>query len=265
MTTPSQPTPDKTDLATGLQVFEEMRSWRIWLFAIVFAAAIAGIITYVHPNVWNSRPWNLLIFIGLLIVAVVTSWIMAMIVTSFREIAATNKQITDSKAKLMEEASDTIQPAWDLALATLTQYWQRNTAQNRSIFVVSVLAIAAGFCVMLVGVWAALNSPASTNSIAAAGIVSLGGVLTQFIGATFLVMYKSTLQQMTRFNATLAAINSVGMAWYVLQAMDESTPDEKSLKNQTLARLAISIVGRQSNYGSTFRPAVDDATRAPHT
>ena len=127
-----------------------------------------------------------------------------------------------------------IRPAWEIARRTLEKYWDRNLTQNFFIFVLSVLATVAGFVVMVWGVLVGFYEPHATipGTIGAAA-----GVLTQFIGATFLFIYRSTLDQATEFNRTIERINSVGMAWYILQTMPDETEDRISQKNE--ARLAL--------------------------
>ena len=86
-----------------------------------------------------------------------------------------------------------------------------------------------GFLVMLAGVSRGLLSP-QTSPLPVA-IATLSGVITQFIGATFLFIYRSTTQQASSYAQTLERINSVGMSWYVLQTMPEDTSNEKLSKN----------------------------------
>lgn len=97
---------------------------------------------------------------------------------------------------------------------------------------------------MLVGVISALATGAN---LWAASLVTLAGMLTQFIGATFLLLYRSTVQQMMMFNATLERINTVGMAWFIAQAIDDSLPEGKSIKNDACKALALSVVARSGD------------------
>ena len=41
-------------------------------------------------------------------------------------------------------------------------------------------------------------------------IAAFSGIITEFIGATFLFIYRSTMQQATNYSKTLERINSVG-------------------------------------------------------
>jgi len=138
--------------------------------------------------------------------------------------------------------SGDFKPAWDIARLSLDQYWLSNIAQNRRIFFLSVLVISCGFLVMLVGVGHALSSTAPDS---AAVTATLGGVLTQFIGATFLFIYTSTVRQSAAYVKTMERINSVGMAWYVLETMPSRTPEEQQAQNIARGLLVQQIMNVQ--------------------
>jgi hypothetical protein len=132
-----------------------------------------------------------------------------------------------------------VQPAWDVARGTLERYWARNLTQNAIIFITSVFVCLLGFAVMLWGVWAAIQHQASTG---ASIVAASAGAVTQLIGATFLILYRSTAQQALEFNRTLERINSVGMAWYILQTMSETTPKEQGAKDAARLALVLSVM-----------------------
>jgi hypothetical protein len=70
-------------------------------------------------------------------------------------------------------------------------------------------------------------------------------VITEFIGATFLFIYRSTIQQASSYSRTLERINSVGMAMQILDTMpDGAKPDD--LKNKTKAAL-VELLIRQAH------------------
>jgi hypothetical protein len=141
-------------------------------------------------------------------------------------------------------ASSRVQPAWDVARGTLEKYWARNLNQNAFIFMVSVMASAFGFAVTIWGCYTALQDPTKLSS---AILAAASGVVTQVIGATFLVIYRSTAQQGLEFNRTLERINSVGTAWYVLQTMSEETDAHRKAKDAAKAALVLSVVAAGGN------------------
>jgi hypothetical protein len=72
----------------------------------------------------------------------------------------------------------------------------------------------------------------------------LAGVITEFIGATFLFIYRSAIQQAVDYSKSLERINSVGMAMQILDTMP-NTPDPgvpEDLKSKTKATLVELLV-----------------------
>jgi len=98
--------------------------------------------------------------------------------------------------------------------------------------------MVAGFVLVAIGVYQAFNAPTINSAI----LTTASGVITQFIGATFLYIYKSTITQASSYALTLERINSVGMAVQIL----DSIPDEKDdVKNQARVALVSQILGRE--------------------
>jgi hypothetical protein len=72
-------------------------------------------------------------------------------------------------------------------------------------------------------------------------ITGTAGVITEVIGATFLVLYRSTMQQASDYTRTLERINSVGMAMQVLDTMPAGEVVD-SAKNKTKAELVMVLI-----------------------
>jgi hypothetical protein len=129
-------------------------------------------------------------------------------------------------------------PAWDLAQARLEEYFARNLAQVRIVFAISVVTMALGFVVMLGGAvlgFFGLNQGQTY-------LASVGGMITQLIGATFIVMYRSIITQSIQYTKTLERINAVGMAVQILDTIPE-TAHEHDLKSKTKSDLITILVG----------------------
>jgi nitrate reductase gamma subunit len=179
----------------------------------------------------------------------VVLFVITIIVTLVAEVF---KKIEERKAQERIKAAesdvqkypDKAKYAWDLARVTLESYFNRNLRQISSIFWLSVLVMLAGFVIIGWGITRAINSP---DSIAPAVIASVAGVITEFIGATFLFLYRSTIQQASTYTKTLERINSVGMA---MQILDTIPDGEKDLKNKTKATL-VDLIVRQSYESKT--------------
>jgi uncharacterized membrane protein len=83
-------------------------------------------------------------------------------------------------------------PAWDLARITLESYFNKNLNQITAIFILSILVMITGFAIIIWGVSQAITTP---SGIPVAIITACAGVVTEFIGATFLYIFKSTIRQ----------------------------------------------------------------------
>ncbi|MGD1857216.1 MAG: element excision factor XisI family protein [Leptolyngbyaceae cyanobacterium] len=131
-------------------------------------------------------------------------------------IVRTNYQDAEQRAR---ENPNKIKPAWDIANSTLSAYFNRNLKQVDWIFRLSVAVMLLGLGLVGVGITLAYQKP---ESITVAIVGGIAGVITQFIGATFLFIYKSTISQANKYTETLERINSVGMAMQILDGIKES-------------------------------------------
>jgi hypothetical protein len=132
-------------------------------------------------------------------------------------------------------------PAWDLARVTLDAYFRRNLSQINIIYYVSIGVMVVGFSLVAWSLYfrGTVPTTGTTNWASVAGAAA--GVITQFIGATFLLVYRSALQQASGYTATLERINSVGMAMQILDTMPDNAP-EADLKSHTKAVLTTLLV-----------------------
>jgi hypothetical protein len=133
----------------------------------------------------------------------------------------------------VEEEPEKAKPAWDLARLKLESYFDRNLGQIKHIFWLSVGVMIAGFVVIVLGFILSLLSTSVRPSIALVG--GIAGVLTEFIAATFMFIYRSANQQAADYVKTLERINSVGMA---MQIMDTISDDSEELQDRTKAAVA---------------------------
>ena len=139
--------------------------------------------------------------------------------------------------------------SWDVAREQLEKYFGRNLSQIRSIFNFSVIVMIAGFVVMLWGLWRGLAS----NSVQPAFLATAAGVITQFIGATFLYIFRSAIQQATKYARTLERINSVGVAIQILNSIPDNAT-QADLKSRTKAAVVEALVTGAIKHESTQVP-----------
>jgi len=145
---------------------------------------------------------------------------------------------SEAKERKYEEAEQRVkanphetQAAWELARVKLESYVDGNLKQVRSIFWLTIFVMLAGFILIGFGVYTVIESP---EKLAAAVIAAVSGVLVNFIGATFLVIYKSTINQAAEYVSILERINAVGMSVQILETLVDDTD---RLKQKTTAEL----------------------------
>lgn len=72
-----------------------------------------------------------------------------------------------------------------------------------------------GFGFVLWGVWLAIKNPGQNTG----WIAAMSGIITEFIGVTFMVIYRSTMAQANSFMQVLERINTSGMAVQILDSI----------------------------------------------
>jgi hypothetical protein len=145
---------------------------------------------------------------------------------------------------------------WDLARAKLESYLDRNLSQVAWIFVLVLIVMSIGFSFISLGVWRVYNEP---QAIMSSVVAAVSGILVQFIGATFLLIYRSTMNQARDYVTILERINAVGMSIQILEAIEGS---DTKVRDQTRAQLAIDLLRMYSGKpppGSGRRPPDRDA------
>jgi hypothetical protein len=125
-----------------------------------------------------------------------------------------------------KEEPSKAKPVWDMAQITLESYFNRNLGQIRWIFWLSIVVMSLGFVLILYGVVLGYQNPKENWVIASIG--GIAGIVTEFIGATFLFVYKSSIQQADKYAEILERMNFVGMAMQMLDSVAEQNKDVKS-------------------------------------
>ncbi len=153
-----------------------------------------------------------------------------------------------------------------LTFGLLNNYYQANLSQSNTIFWASLLAMMLGFAVIFVGV--VLAGVHSTTALVAA----IAGVLSQFIGATFLIVLRSTQAQATTFAQTLvdlrlhdvrsaADAHALNVGLKLIDAIAEDGAN--ALANQTRATIALGLIIQGE--GSTPPPTPPPPAPRPPT
>lgn len=147
-------------------------------------------------------------------------------------------------AERVREHPNEPQVAWELARIKLESYLNRNLRQIGWIFVLTLLVMFVGFIIVGYGVVRVYQSP---ENFKPSIVVTLSGVLVEFIAATFLLIYRSTMEQAKEYVNILERINAVGMS---VQILDSIESDVDGLRDRTRAEIAKDLL---SLYGSVKR------------
>ena len=205
-----------------------------WLKSFIVLAAFSGLIA-VTINVGGKLLWvDSQTVDALTMLFAIFGGVIVFVVFAYRRSLEEweSEQRVERAEQRAQENPNQPQAAWDLARIKLESYLNRNINQVRSIFWLTSLVMVVGFGFIGFGVVKAFDSPDSIN----AALLSSGcGLLVNFIGATFLVLYKSTMQQAKEYVSILERINAVGMSVQVLEKL-EGGNDE--LRYQTTAELS---------------------------
>jgi hypothetical protein len=207
------------------------------------------------PHVEGFYPETLLVIITFL---GVVAWPILRI--KERKVEEAQRVRIVSLEKKAEDEPDKVRSAWEVAQANLEKYFQGNLNQIRMILYVAVFVMVIGFVFVLWGVHEAVSSP---EKVKVAIIASGSGVITQFIGVTFMTLYRSTMLQATQNMSILERINTVGMAVQILDAMK----DEGELKDSTRVDIIrLLLASRAAELSLTPRKrknAKDSGARSP--
>ncbi|WP_137401074.1 TRADD-N-associated membrane domain-containing protein [Echinicola rosea] len=111
-----------------------------------------------------------------------------------------------------------------LSLNKLEEYYTINTNQARHSFTFSLLAIILGLAVLIAGI---MFFYVGSNNITLAAISSISGIIVQFIGGAYFVMYKKSLSQLNRFYEQLIIKQNTMLAIN----LSESIKDEQKAIN----------------------------------
>lgn len=147
-----------------------------------------------------------------------------------------NEEIINKKEKEVSDHPNEPKLAWDLARIKLENYLNRNLSQVRAIFYLSVSVMLIGFGLIIYGTIKVYDSP---DNFKPSIVVALAGVIINFIGASFLILYKSTMEQAKEYVIVLERINAVGMS---VQVIDTIVNSEIKLKDKTKAELAKKLI-----------------------
>jgi hypothetical protein len=176
------------------------------------------------------------------------AWLQTAVAQLQSATAALQSEGMSSRIQIIAEQSSRARLqalATDDTVITLKAYFKSNLAQVSTIFWVSVIASIAGFLILIASI--PMPGTAKTPTI-------IGGIASQFIAATFLVVYRSAVAQAGTFSKTLERLRLANMLCAEravsiktgLELLDEMTATTDDLKSQTVAKAVLLLVGEQA-------------------
>jgi len=189
------------------------------------AIGLAPLTSFIYNFLSNllGSFFNILIVIPCIVIGLGIYWYFKTEKLSFKVSEIMEQAYINAQETHRDEPGKT-KPVWDMAQLTLEIYFSRNLNQIRWIFWLSIAVISLGFILIICGVVVGYQN--SQENWVVATIGGVAGVLTEFIGATFLFVYKSSMQQADRYTEILERMNFVGMA---MQMLDSATEVNKSM------------------------------------
>jgi hypothetical protein len=154
--------------------------------------------------------------------------------------------LQDAKQQVKEQPNQ-IKPIWEYAQAKIDEYVANNLVQLGLIFRISIIVMSVGFILIAGGIGlfvyllfnplqSQVGQSVSISAIQMPGVLAtIAGVITEFIGATFLFMYQSAIQQSMSYVKTLERINAVGMAVEITNKLPD---DQKEMRDKTISEIA---------------------------
>jgi len=150
--------------------------------------------------------------------------------------SAKNEEIISEQEKKVAEHPNEPKFAWDLARIKLESYLTRNLSQVKSIFALSVFVMLVGFGLIIYGSIMVFQDPKNLNGSI---VVAISGLIVNFIGATFLIVYKSVMEQAKEYVTVLERINAVGMSVQIIDTIKDS---HAQIKEETKAELSKKLI-----------------------
>lgn len=150
--------------------------------------------------------------------------------------SASFSELENNKEQLKEEEKENpekIKPMWDYAKNELMIQLELIKKQANLIFKISIISIVIGLVTILISIFFIINNDLSQILV----ISTIGGILTEFIGATFLVMYKSLILQLNENLKILERLNFIGIGIKILDTMDENHENIGEVKKELAKKI----------------------------
>lgn len=122
-----------------------------------------------------------------------------------------------------------------LNLNQINEYYTINKSQARSSFRSSVFAIIVGLLTIVGGVWIFYLQPESNVQLAT--VSTVGGVLAEFIGAAYFVLYNKTMDQANHLHDRLVKMQDTMLAISLCDRLEDNPSRHDAIKQVITALL----------------------------
>lgn len=154
----------------------------------------------------------------------------------------------EEEAKSEEKKNpDKNRPYHKRLFAIQVRYLERNLAQNKHVYTLTTMMFVSGFIMIAYAGWLSIEviraSEVAANIETASSwtqplSIITAGVLTEFLAATILIMFRSVFNQTELYFGSLERLNTVGMALQILDDLNDDKGVEQQIKSTTKADLA---------------------------
>ena len=165
------------------------------------------------------------------------------------QITQAEKRIHEVEERFRENPKQT-QAAWELAQTKLESYINRNLSQVRSIFWLTTMVMVFGFALISFGIYKAFQNP---GELGAPIITASSGIIINLIGATFLIVFKSTMMQAQGYMGIIERINAVGMSVQILDTMSDTSADLKDKTTSDISKQLLDLYSPTGNGVNKYR------------
>lgn len=194
----------------------------------------------------NTPQTNEFVVDILFIVFILASLCLLLVLCSFlnitQELHSTSQELIEiskrkqSFEKKIDEQKDDIrvQDIIQLNLSQLNEYYTINKSQTKRAYTFSIFMILAGFVLIFVAI---VSIFFSSSSISITVIISIAGLISEFIGATSLTLYKESSKHVNEFLNRLTYLQKVMLA---IELVDRIASEDK--KEEQLSNIIINLM-----------------------
>lgn len=172
----------------------------------------------------------------LLIIIIVTSFLLLLTICSFSSKLLERHSLSDmldeiaKRKQTLEEKIDSqkdkphVQDIIQLNLSQLNEYYTINKSQSKRAYEFSFFMIFVGFLLIVSAVILGFAVP---SQISTTLIIGIAGLLSEFIGATALNLYKESNKHVNEFLERLTYLQKVMLAIELVDRISESKKEEQ--------------------------------------